>query len=191
MNNILTLLTLLLLFSCNDRVASEQEPPPPDRTYIDPVDTPGDTLFRTPGDSYMLGEPFAYVNQRGDTIVPLGSFAVSFTDTIISFGIVLEDEGQPELIAINPRGERLYEVYLYDNGPDYLSEGLFRILRNEKIGYADADGRIVIPPQYACAHPFAGGRAQVALDCVLVDDGEHQRMRSDNWFYIDKQGRKM
>lgn len=54
--------------------------------------------------------------------------------------------------------------YLYDNGPDYLSEGLMRIQDSSgKIGYADEKGEIVISPQFAFGYPFKNGHAKVTL----------------------------
>ena len=74
---------------------------------------------------------------------------------------------------------------MFDNGPDYLEDGLFRIIQNGKIGYADKNGVIVIEPKFECADQFENGIARVALDCTLVkdeSDPEHSRMESDSWF---------
>lgn len=138
------------------------------------------------------GDSFCYVNAAGDTIVAPGRYTFAFSDTITTFGFVMEaTEGEQKPMAINTRGEELFEMYWYDNGPDYPADGLFRILKNEKIGYADMAGNIVIEPQFACANPFSEGKAQVTFDCELVPDGEYQRMESDSWFYIDKTGKKL
>ncbi|MBX2929627.1 MAG: hypothetical protein KF852_17475 [Saprospiraceae bacterium] len=83
----------------------------------------------------------------------------------------------------------LYGVFLYDNGPDYPAEGLIRVVKNGKIGYADADTyAIVIEPQFDCAFPFENGQAKVSNECQTVKDGEHSVWESDAWQYIDKQG---
>ena len=59
-----------------------------------------------------------------------------------------------------------HKVFRFDNGPDYTSDGLFRILVENKIGYADsATGKIVINPQFECAWPFEHGVAKVSVDC--------------------------
>ena len=97
---------------------------------------PTDTLFRVcKGDYYELGIPSGYVNQNGDTIIPIGKYFYCFFDTITTFAIVA-DTGKINLdfYAIDKNKNRLYEVYWFDNGPDYIKEGLFRVLRNEKIG---------------------------------------------------------
>jgi hypothetical protein len=150
------------------------------------VDSTSDTLFRFPR-NYESGDEFGYLNQRGDTVFQIGRFSHSFSDTILTYGIVV-DSGS--LIGINKLGQRIYEVYAFDNGPDYISDGMFRIVQDGKIGYADSTGRIVIEPQFECASPFSDGFAEVTFDCVLVTDGDHKTSDSNSWFYIDKSGKK-
>ena len=86
----------------------------------------------------------------------------------------------------------MYEIYPFDNGPDNTSDGLFRILKNKKIGFADSTtGKIVIMPTFDCAWPFENGIAQVSTDCKSESDGEHSMWLSKKWYYIDKAGRKV
>ena len=67
---------------------------------------------------------------------------------------------------------RHYAAFQYDNGDDYVSEGLYRIVdRKGRIGYADETGKTVIRPR------FGSG-------------GEHWYWESDDWYYIDKQGNR-
>lgn len=83
----------------------------------------------------------------------------------------------------------LYEVFLYDNGPDYASDGLIRVVKNGKIGYADAAAYdIVIEPQFDCAYPFENGKAKVSNQCQTVKEGEYSIWQSDAWQYVDKKG---
>lgn len=85
-----------------------------------------------------------------------------------------------------------YDAYLFDNGPDYVSEGLFRIVGpNGRIGYADTTGRIVIRPRYEAAYPFREGRAAVARRARKVWEGEHFYWESDRWKTIDPKGRRI
>lgn len=134
-------------------------------------------------------EASGYINQKGDTIVPIGYYVNCLTDTIRKMGVVLTQNH--EFVAINQNGEPLFEVYPYDNGPDYISDGLFRIIKDKKIGFADKDGTIVITPQFECASPFENGESKVAHTCQLIDDGEHSIMESDDWIYIDKKGKEI
>jgi hypothetical protein len=114
----------------------------------------------------------------------------SFNDTVNTYAIVTTPSGS--FIAIDQQKNVLCEVFPYDNGPDYTSDGLFRIIGNGKIGYADSvTGKIVIPPQFDCAWPFEDGVAKVSTDCKTQSDGEHTIWLSDHWFYIDKNGKKV
>jgi predicted alpha/beta superfamily hydrolase len=83
----------------------------------------------------------------------------------------------------------LYDIFLYDNGPDYPSEGLFRIVKDGKIGYADEKTyTITIAPQFDCAFPFENGKAKVSTNCKTEKDGEYSTWISDNWQFLDKKG---
>ncbi len=179
---------LLLIPSCREGSDS--------RAYydIDPREK-ADTLFRVyKGTVYEPGLPCGYVNSKGDTVIPVGRYVLCFSEKITTFGIVMtETDSGFEWIGINRDGKRLYEVYPYDNGPDYMADGLFRILRNGKIGYADSSGRVVIKPRYACAEPFGNGRARVAFQCNRRDaDGDgHVTVDGADWFYIDRGGNRI
>ena len=64
-----------------------------------------------------------------------------------------------------------YAAFQYDNGDDYVSEGLYRIVdRKGRIGYADETGKTVIRPRFAFGYPFEGGKAKV------TDSGERKEV---------------
>ncbi len=136
-----------------------------------------------------FGVKTGYVNSDGDTVIAPGKYVYCYSDTLKYYAFVMKISG--EIIAIGPNDNELFEVFKYDNGPDYISEGLFRIIKNKKIGYADTTGKIVIKPQYDCAYPFRKGQAKVSNDCVTLTKEEHHLWRSSNWFYIDKKGKKI
>lgn len=99
-----------------------------------------------------------------------------------------------KIVAIDRNENILFEAYMFDNGPDWLVDGLFRMVRNGKIGYSDCNGVIVIEPKYSCADQFEKGIARVALDCKIVEndtDPEHTSTESTTWFLIDKKGNKV
>lgn len=87
-------------------------------------------------------------------------------------------------------GELLYDLYWFDNGPDYPQQGLFRFKQNALIGYADADTfKIVIPAQYQAAYPFKDGQAKVSYGADIErEDNEHSIWVNTDYFIIDKQG---
>lgn len=92
---------------------------------------------------------------------------------------------------INVTGAYVYEPYIYDNGPDYPSDGLSRIIdENDKVGYIDAKGAMVISPQFDWASPFEEGVAQFCEGCKeeLIHDDEHTQIVGGKWGTITKDG---
>jgi len=133
-------------------------------------------------------DEYCYKNLNGDTIIPFSKYSICYTDTFKTYAIVAIPHNG--FVAIDRQEKILYNVFPFDNGPDNVSDGLFRILINDKIGYADsATGIIVIKPQFKCAYQFENGMAKVSMDCKTKSDGEHSTWLSEKWFYIDNKGR--
>ncbi len=185
------IIVLFLCYACSNSEPAENA----SSQYVDVVPrTPDDYLFRIQeGQNYIPGTPCGYVDIHGDTLIPPGKYGLCWTDTLKNFAVVWEEKtSAKELIAINRNDERLFEVQLYDNGPDYLNEGLFRVLRNGKTGFANEQGELIIPTVYECAFPFSDGKAKVAFNCKKQKDTEgHTIMESEEWFFIDPQGKKL
>ncbi len=131
---------------------------------------------------------FGYMNSKGDTIIPVGKYSFCLSDTIKEIGFVLSKENG--FICIDKKDHFLFQVFNYDNGPDYPSEGLFRIVENGKIGYANLHGKVVIEPQYKCAWPFENGKAKVSYNCNITKKGEYNFWEDGDWFYIYRKGKK-
>jgi len=128
-----------------------------------------------------------YISTDGDTIISLGKYLYCHTDTFKFYAIVTTFDGK--LIAIDRVDNKLFEVFWFDNGPDYISDDLFRIVKEGKIGYANSKGEVVLDPQFKCAFPFRNGVAKVAYDCASGPESGHHQWVSENWFYIDKNGK--
>lgn len=104
--------------------------------------------------------------------------------------LMMKQAANGKWVILDSKKQTLYEVFPYDNGPDYPSEGVIRVVKNGKIGYADAKTYvIVIAPQFDCAFPFENGKAKVSNQCQTVKEGEHSIWKSDAWQYVDKQGK--
>lgn len=144
-----------------------------------------------------VGVPVCYLNERGDTIVPYGKYRYCQTDTIKKIGFVYENKPKDaRIICINDAGKELFYVFKYDNGPDYIQEGLFRIMDEDGlVGFADSLGNVIIEPQFKFAYPFKGGKAKATLKgerkVVPGSDGEKHYWESETWFYIDKKNRRL
>ncbi len=104
--------------------------------------------------------------------------------------LTMSQTAKGKWVIMDSKKTTLYEVFPYDNGPDYASEGLIRIVKNGKIGYADAKTyALVITPQFDCAFPFENGKAKVSNACKTVKEGEHSIWTSNAWQYVDKKGK--
>lgn len=125
---------------------------------------------------------YGYVDIKGKLIVEY-KYDIAFTDTIKSIGFVATQKGK--IVCINNQGKELFNVFRFDNGPDEISEGLFRIeADNGKIGFADTKGNIIIPPVFSFAYPFHNGMAKVTFSGGKIAEYEHYVWVSDKWFYI-------
>lgn len=129
------------------------------------------------------GKYFYYKSSDGKTIVKSKKYTIAFTDTIKSIGFV--GNRKDKIIGIDNHGKELFEVYKTDNGPDYVSDGMFRIIgKNGKIGFADTCGIIVIPPVFSYATPFRDGEAKVTFEGEEQKQGEYQYWKSNRWLLI-------
>jgi hypothetical protein len=130
-------------------------------------------------------DQYGYVNAKGDTIIRLGKYNMCFTDKFDKLAIVRTSEG---IVGIDRKENVLFNVFVFDNGPDYPSDELFRIVKDGKIGYADLNGKIVIQPKFDCAYPFKKGKAKVGIGCKTKTEGEHSMWVDGKWRSIDKKG---
>lgn len=151
------------------------------------------TLTAHTSESHLeVGVPVCYLNEGGDTIVPYGKYRYCQTNIIKDLGFVYENKlKDARIICINDAGKELFYVFKIDNGPDYIQEGLFRIMDEQGlIGFADILGNVAIKPQFKFAYPFKNGKAKVTLKGkwkeVADSKGEKHYWESDDWFYIDK-----
>lgn len=162
-NLVTTILVLSLLFSCFGREHSR--------------------LFAVEKDGL-----YGYANAKGDTIIDC-AYPLVYTDIITHIGFVADSTGH--IKCFDQTGKYLFEVYKYDNGPDYPSEGLFRIVgKDGLIGFADTKGNLVIPPRYKFAYPFTNGKAKVTDTGTLMIDSQdidcHEYWQSDKWYLISR-----
>lgn len=90
------------------------------------------------------------------------------------------------------RHSKRYSAFQFDNGDDYIVDGMYRIVDEQgRIGYANEKGNTVITPRFKFAYPFEGGKARVTDSGIKIQDGEHWFWDSNDWYFIDKTGRKI
>jgi hypothetical protein len=96
---------------------------------------------------------------------------------------------------VNRKGKALITgVPRFENGADFFHDGLVRIVRNGKYGFANIAGKVVIPPVYDGAMYFDKGRAQVCTGCVskcAEPECEHHMFSGGEWTVIDTQGNRV
>jgi len=86
---------------------------------------------------------------------------------------------------------RQLPVITFDNGPDYVVEGLVRGRVGARIGYFDTQLRQVFPATFDFGWAFDDGVARVCQGCRpgTPDDHGHIAMVGGTWYRIDRQGR--
>lgn len=87
------------------------------------------------------------------------------------------------------KGEFLYKPYLFDNGADYFSEGVRRLVRNGKVGFADRNGTIVIQPKHDFVSSFNYGYASFCNGCDWEKtEDEHKSIVGGTWGVMNSKG---
>jgi hypothetical protein len=112
-----------------------------------------------------------YKNTDGEIIIK--SKYTNAPDTLFKMAIVLNSNS--EFVCIDRSDKIILKPFIYDNGPDYLEEGLFRFIENDKIGFANSDGQKIVKANYDFATPFKDGLSEYTLGGhrEYEKDGEH------------------
>ena len=103
-----------------------------------------------------VGELYGYKYKNGKVAIKAQYNSV-YTDTLYKMAIVLKNW---KWVGVNRRGAIILVPFIYDNGPDYVQEGLFRFVEREKIGFANLDGKKVIAAQFSFVTPFTNSIAE-------------------------------
>ncbi|MCQ9634060.1 WG repeat-containing protein [Chryseobacterium sp. WG23] len=86
-------------------------------------------------------------------------------------------------------GTFLYKPFLYDNGADYFSEGLRRLVKNGKVGFADRNGKIIIEAEHDFVSPFNYGYAAFCDGCDWEKtNDEHRSIVGGKWGVMNIKG---
>lgn len=148
---------------------------------------------------------FGVKNDKGKVIIPaqfrnlLGTMkqGEQINDNIIHFydlpkGIQRE-KNRVVGCYFNRKGDYLHQPFLFDNGPDYLVEGLYRFVRNGKVGFANRNGEEVVAAQYDFASPFRLGYSEICMECKWIPDGtgEHWVVSGGTRWIINTKGERV
>ncbi len=146
------------------------------------------TLFKINLSPELKPYTTGYMNSAGDTIIPIGKYKYCFTQVFKEIAVVGLKE-KPGFYAINRDENVLFEVHEYDNGPDIIKDGLFRIILNNKVGYSNTKGEIVIKPHFDAALPLKKGYAPVCIGGYDEKKGDYSVRVGGKWGIIDKTGK--
>lgn len=148
------------------------------------------TIFPVLATALSLCEPFfdqetelyGFLDCDGEIAVPAKyHIAYEFTDGGIA--AVLDSNGW---YYISRTGDFVIRPKLYDNGPDYFSDGLARYVKDGKYGFFDSSGQVIIEAQFEFAFPFEDGKAKIGEDCQFVSVDEHTTVECEIWSFVEK-----
>ena len=141
-------------------------------------------------------------NQAGKIIIPAqfinltglkeGEIVEGENNTIF-FDASLADKKKVEKnswgVVFDRKGNLLYQPYSYDNGADYFSEGLRRLVKNGKVGFADRNGKIIIEAEHDFVSPFNYGYAAFCDGCDWEKtNDEHRSIVGGKWGVMNIKG---
>jgi len=136
-------------------------------------------------DSSSGQELWGFKNVAGQIIIK-PKYEIVGADTLYNFVFVTLNY---KWVAINKQDSIILTPYIFDNGPDYLEDGLFRFVKNGKIGFANAKGQKIIPPKFDFVSPFSEGLAAFSVGGKMEKwDAEHSTWNGGLWGFVNKMG---
>lgn len=130
-----------------------------------------------------------YVNANGEVVIPAGKYDNIFTPEFDKIAFVTI-KGKKGVYAIDRNEKILFQVYNPEYGPDDVSNGLFRIIQNNKIGFANMDGQIVIKPQFQFIYSFNENGFAIFCEQGIWSTLEVGiKVIKGKWGAIDKKGK--
>ena len=124
---------------------------------------------------------YCLVDEQGKIIRKLDTsmYYMTFNDDRYGYFAVFSKKGSSGWTAIDANEKELFKVYNTSFGepsPDYLIENKIRIVdRNDKVGFANNKGEIIIKPQFESATSFYKGKAIIGQSCKKVPWDAHAK----------------
>ncbi|WP_160137575.1 WG repeat-containing protein [Chryseobacterium sp. c4a] len=112
-------------------------------------------------------------------------------ETILFFGGKRNEESEKNSFGsvYDKKGKFLYSPFFFDNGADYFSEGVRRLVKNGKVGFADRNGTIVIQPKHDFVSSFNYGHAVFCDGCDWEKtEDEHKSIVGGIWGVMNRKG---
>ena len=129
---------------------------------------------------------YGYKTTDGETVIPAKYIlAHEFSE----HGIAPVLDVEKGWIYINKSQQVVIKPYEVNNGYDEFSDGLARFKKEDKIGFFNKKGEVVIPDKFEYATKFIRGIAAVAKDLEIKKDGELRLPVGGKWGFINKSGK--
>ncbi len=103
-------------------------------------------------------------------------------------GLAAVEDESGHWVYIDNKGNLVIRPFNLVNGPDYYSEGLARYRKDEKFGFFDRTGKVVIEARFDFAESFSEGRSAICLGCTETKIGTRTSWSEGKWGYINKSG---
>jgi hypothetical protein len=148
-----------------------------------------DSTKADPGVLYKFeqGDFIGYKDAKGNVILP-ARYIYTYTDTFSHKAAIVIDSVDGPMV-IDKTGKKILSPFIYDNGPDYVVENVYRVVdNNKKMGFADLDGNIVIPTKYEFVSEFKDSMACFGSGYKLEKQGEVSLMTGGKWGFINHKG---
>lgn len=153
------------------------------------------TLVLVAYEDTSKADGWGFKDTSGQIVIP-PEYSTVFADSFINdiTFVVKKSDGKQDdesgIIAIDKQNKFVLKPFIFDNGPDYLQEDVFRFTENGKMGFADKNGKKVIPAKYTFVESFQEGFAAFCEGCKKENMGEHWRMVGGKWGFMDKNGKE-
>jgi hypothetical protein len=145
---------------------------------------------------------YSLIDEKNNLIKVLDSskYFTTFDINKYAYFAIFSMKGSPGWPAIDSNENILFQVYNTSYGeptPDYLIENKIRIIDSDnKIGFANEKGKIIIKPQFEIVTSFHNGKAIIGQSCDKIpwdahekeDDCHHYSIVCKKYGYINELG---
>lgn len=135
--------------------------------------------------SFEVDGQYGFKNEKGQVRITPRYMSVSEFNQY-GFASAVEASG---FYFIDQTGKHRFQMFAYDNGPDYFADGLARFVEKGKVGFFNERAQVVIPARFDFAAPFENGTSVACNGCKKVMHGEHWTMEGGKWTVIRKNGK--
>lgn len=147
-------------------------------TYHLPLNYYGYGLVGTADHEYKRG----LIDTNGVVIVPPKYGAIG----VFNEGMAVVINKNQKNFYIDSTGKEIHFDLDFDKSYS-IYEGMIQVMKNNRWGFMNKKGELIVPFKYSDARSFSNGYAPVALDSIVTASGRKVPL----WGYIDKTGKEI